>query len=246
MKLLVDIGNSRVKWASLGREGLVPGGAFAHAGQALPELLAREWRTLAGVTAVWVASVVGAALEAELGQFVRERFGRVAHFVRSPAAALGVRNAYAQPQQLGVDRFLALAAAHARSPALQVLASVGTALTIDALTADGMHLGGLILPSPMLMRRTLGNATARVETQGGSYQAWPASTADGVYSGALVAAVAAIGHFHGALERRCEARAALLLAGGGSDELLPLLPAAQRVPDLVLQGLALWARTPPA
>jgi len=241
MKLLVDYGNTRFKWALLDG-ALHVRGVFAHADVALHAALAREWRALQGIDGVFVASVVAPAREDELANFVRERFGLDAQFVRSPAAALGVRNAYAQPQRLGVDRFLALAAAHARAPRLQVLASVGTALTIDALAADGEHLGGLIVPSPALMRRAVVAGTARVDAREGRYRDWPASTDDGVFSGALFAAAGAIDRFRDALERRCGAQPALLLGGGGIDELEPLLGGVERAHDLVLHGLALWAR----
>jgi type III pantothenate kinase len=133
-----------------------------------------------------------------------------------------------------------------RAPRLQVLASVGTALTIDALAADGEHLGGLIVPSPALMRRAVVAGTARVDACEGRYRDWPASTDDGVFSGALFAAAGAIERFRGALERRFDARAALVLGGGGSDELEPLLADVERAHDLVLHGLALWAQAAPS
>lgn len=245
MKLLVDYGNTRFKWALLDADALRAGGVFAHADVALRGALAHEWRTLPAIDAAFVASVVAPAREDELAALVRERFGLDARFVRSPAAALGVRNAYAQPQRLGVDRFLALAAAHARAPRLQVLVSVGTALTIDALDADGEHLGGLIVPSPALMRRAVVAGTARVDAREGRYRDWPASTDDGVFSGALFAAVGAIERFRAALERRFDTQPALVLGGGGSDELEPLLADVETTHDLVLHGLALWARAEP-
>ena len=245
MKLLVDYGNTRFKWALLDADALRAGGVFAHADVALRGALAHEWRALPAIDAAFVASVVAPAREDELAALVRERFGLDARFVRSPAAALGVRNAYAQPQRLGVDRFLALAAAHARAPRLQVLVSVGTALTIDALDADGEHLGGLIVPSPALMRRAVVAGTARVDAREGRYRDWPASTDDGVFSGALFAAVGAIERFRAALERRFDTQPALLLGGGGSDELEPLLADVETTHDLVLHGLALWARAEP-
>jgi type III pantothenate kinase len=204
----------------------------------------REWRALSAIDAVFVASVVAPAREDELAALVRERFGLDAQFVRSPAAALGVRNAYAEPQRLGVDR--SRSPPRTRAPRLQVLASVGTALTIDALAADGEHLGGLIVPSPALMRRAVVAGTARVDACEGRYRDWPASTDDGVFSGALFAAAGAIERFRGALERRFDARAALVLGGGGSDELEPLLADVERAHDLVLHGLALWAQAAPS
>lgn len=244
MILLVDFGNSRLKWAALDGGAFTIGGVFAHVGMPLAHALLREWQALPAPGQVWVASVVAPAQEEALATLVQERFGVRARFVRTPAAALGVRNAYAQPQDLGIDRFLALVAAHARMPRAQVIASVGTALTIDALTADGAHLGGLILPSPALMRSALADATARIRTGPGSHRPWPASTADGVCSGALEAAAGAIERMCARLARHCACTPALLLCGGGSDELAPLLPGCERAHDLVLRGLALWAHAP--
>jgi type III pantothenate kinase len=194
------------------------------------------------VESAWIASVVSSAREQELAAFVRERFGLVARFVRSPAAALGIRNAYAQPERLGVDRFLAFAAAHARHARLQVLVSAGTALTIDALDADGSHLGGLIVASPQAMRLAVVAGTARVDARGGQFSERPRSTADAVVTGSLYAAAGAIERFRASLVAAGETLPPILLGGGGADELEPLLAPVERVHDLVLHGLALWAR----
>ena len=242
MKLLVDLGNTRLKWA-LSRAGEArAGGVFAHAGKTFAAALREEWHDLSRPGAVLVASVVSLAREHELDAYVRERFGFGAQFVRSPAHALGVRNAYAEPARLGVDRFLALAAAHARAPRLQVLVSAGTALTVDALAADGEHLGGLIVPGPRLMREAVIGGTARVDAHEGRLLDLPRSTADGVYSGSLFAAAGAIAWFRDRVAGRHGDAPALLLGGGGADELEPLLAPVERVHDLVLHGLALWAR----
>jgi len=241
MNLLVDLGNTRLKWA-LSRAGEVrAGGVFAHAGRVLAAPLRDDWSELPRPAAVFVASVVAAARERELDAFVRERFGLEAVFVRSPAAALGVRNAYAEPERLGVDRFLALVAAHARAPRLQLLVSAGTALTVDALEADGSHLGGLIVPGPRLMREAVVAGTARVDAHEGRLLELPRSTADGVYSGSLFAAAGAIAVFRERVAAGAGAVPAVLLGGGGADELEPLLAPVERVHDLVLHGLALWA-----
>lgn len=243
MKLLVDVGNTRLKWASVaGDARLRPGGVFAHTEGSLVTELRREWGALARVESAWVASVVSSAREEELAAFVRERFGLRAHFVRSPAVALGVRNAYAEPERLGVDRFLALAAAHAREARLQVLVSAGTALTVDALDAAGQHLGGLIVASPLAMRQAVVAGTARVDARGGQLRERPRSTADAVVTGSLYAAAGAIERFRASLVSPGEALPPLLLGGGGADELEPLLGQVERVHDLVLHGLALWAR----
>lgn len=245
MKLLIDFGNTRLKWATLDRARVQAGGVFAHAECALTAELRREWSELTHVDAVLVASVVAPKLELELGALVQERFGFDADFLRSPAAALGLRNAYAEPARLGIDRFLAMAAAHAERPCARVLISVGTALTLDALDAEGVHHGGLILASPRLMREALISGTARVGAAEGHYVEMPTNTADAVVSGALDAAVGAITRFRAVATRRLGTSPSVLLTGGGGDELSSLLGDAERVHDLVLRGLAMWAQAPP-
>ena len=245
MKLLVDFGNTRLKWARLSEQRLQVGGVFAHAGAALTTELRREWIEFARVDAVLVASVVSLEREAELDAFVRERFGLHAQFLRSPAAALGVRNAYVHPERLGIDRFLAMAAAHAQRPSARVLVSVGTGMTLDALAADGLHHGGLIVASPRLMREALLAGTARVGVSEGQYDEMPGNTADAVLSGSLYAAAGAIERFCATAARRLGTAPVLLLTGGGSEELAPHVGAAERAHDLVLRGLALWAQAPP-
>lgn len=245
MNLLIDFGNTRLKWASAEADGFALRGTFAHADLPLAHALREQWQALAQPSRVLVASVVDTAREAVLTQVVRERFGLAAQFLRSPANALGVRNAYGEPARLGIDRFLAMASAHARHPRVQVLVSVGTALTIDGLLADGEHAGGLIVPGPALMRRAVTAGTARVDAEHGCYRDWPNSTADAVVSGALQAAAGAVERLRCALARRVELEPALVVSGGGADELLPLLDQAERAHDLVLHGLALWARQMP-
>lgn len=241
MKLLIDFGNTRLKWASLVDGRMLPGGVFAHVGKPLPTELRSEWAELARVEAVLVASVVSPVREEELCEVVRERFGVRAAILRSPAIALGVRNAYPEPERLGIDRFLALAALHAVHARAQVLASVGTALTIDALAADGRHHGGVIVASPQLMREAVRTGTARVGAVDGRFCDMPDNTADAVASGALYAAAGAIERFCAVAASRLGTSPALVLTGGGADELAPLALHAERAHDLVLRGLALWA-----
>jgi type III pantothenate kinase len=242
MKLLVDVGNTRLKWAT--QDGAAPlqrGGATAHGSEAPGAALEYAWRALQEIDAVWIASVVAPAQEQALADFVQARFGCAAQFVRSPAQALGIRNAYAEPARLGIDRFLALAALQAAAPGARVLVGVGTALTVDALGADGVHRGGIIVAAPALMRTALLQATARVGVADGTWQALPRSTADGVHSGALYAAAGAVDRFRAAAAAALGEMPRLDLTGGGAGELAALLPDARRHDDLVLAGLALWS-----
>ncbi len=240
--MLVDFGNTRLKWAlwNDGRPEL--GGVFVHRGTSLEAALMHNWSSFEPPQSIHVASVVGDDLEHALSVVIEKHFAQSAEFVRSPAHGLGVRNAYREPQRLGVDRFLAMAALHAASPRAQVLVSCGTALTLDALDADGRHLGGLIAPSPSVMRVALGGATARVGESTGHLVEIADNTNDATWSGTALAAIALIERFHAAAGARLGEPAALVGDGGGIDEWMALLPAMERGRDLVLRGLALWAQ----
>ncbi|MEO8011422.1 MAG: type III pantothenate kinase [Dokdonella sp.] len=241
MRLLIDIGNTRLKWA-LWRDGRrAMGGVFAHRETTLEAGLTNNWTALPTPHSIHVASVVGGELESALSALINEHFSETPQFVRSPASALGITNAYREPQRLGVDRFLALAALHAASPRAQVLVSCGTALTLDAIDASGRHLGGLIVPSPTLMRSALGAATARIGDVHGEIVEIANNTADAVTSGSILAAVALIERFRAETAARVGSAVALICDGGGVDEWLHLLPHAERGRDLVLRGLARWA-----
>jgi type III pantothenate kinase len=241
MQLLIDLGNTRFKWMLTSSGEVGARGAFAHTGAVIAPALEHEWADLPAVQRIFVASVASLGLDTEIEGVARQRFGVVPEFLRSPAMALGVRNAYSEPHRLGIDRFLALAAAHAAAPRAQVIVGVGTAMTLDALDADGTHIGGWIVPSPALMRDAVLSRTARVGVSDGHLTDFADNTADALHSGSLHAAIGAVERFSANAARRFQTWPAVVLTGGGADELAPLVPGAERRSDLVLDGLALWA-----
>ena len=239
MKLLIDLGNTRLKWAFSDAAELRPGGAVAHARERLPDFdpVCKE---IHGAQEAWIASVAAPALDERLAQSLRESGIRIVHFVRSSAQACGVRNAYAQPERLGVDRFLSLIAAHAHAGELTVIAGCGTALTLDALAADGRHLGGLIAPGPDLMRSALLGNTARLGDLATAHLVEHAdNTADAVESGCWLAAAALIERFVARSAQAFGAEPALLFSGGAAPRLAKLVALPSRIDgELVLRGLA--------
>lgn len=235
-----DLGNTRLKCAPLdaaGQLGEVTALGHDAAGfaQALRDHLPAQ------ADSACLASVASAELTAAVVQVLSERFRRISR-VRTQPILAGVRIAYAQPSKLGVDRFLALLAAHARGPGPWLLAGIGTALTIDLLDASGQHRGGRIAPSPRLMRQALHQAAVQLPAQGGEYQEFARDTEDALASGCDGAALALLERSLRLAERELGQAPQLLLHGGGVDALLAELPEAQHAPALVLEGVAVWAR----
>ncbi len=236
---LFDLGNSRLKCAPLdaaGRVGEVL--AIDHDGHAF----APDWaaRLPARIDAAHVASVAAPALRVALLDALAARCGRIGLASTQPGWA-GLRIAYARPARLGVDRFLALLAAHARGGPWLVV-GVGTALTVDLVDAAGLHHGGRIAPSPALMRQALQSRAAQLPADGGEYSEFAADTDDALASGCTGAALGLLERSQAAAEQRCGAPVPLLLHGGGAQALLQHLPRAVHARALVLEGLARWAR----
>lgn len=233
MKLLLDLGNTRLKWALC--DGGAPGPMHA---VALDEPL-----VLPHADAAWLASSTRdparlVAVEAALSAAGVSRI----HKVGPPADGDGLRLAYTEPATLGVDRWLMLRAALAIAPGDAVLVvGVGTALTIDGLAADGRHLGGLIAPGPRAMREALLLRAPHL-VDGGRLVDWASNTRDAVQSGALLACAALIERQHVGLASRLGSAPRLLIAGGDAALLGEALRVEYRqVDDLVLRGLALLA-----
>lgn len=246
MRLLLDLGNTRLKWALVDAGNWAARGAVAWE-QDVSSALAESWREYSKPSQVLGASVVDASREAQIERVVADVFAQQVEWVRTPAKACGVRIAYAEPERLGVDRFLAMVAAHAGGASPYVLAGIGTALTLDALTADGCHLGGLIAPGPLLMQQSLFGATARIKPyRPGAIRDIADNTADAVVSGCWQAIAALIERFAAKVAKQSGDSPRLLLDGGDAEALLPLLGIpAELAPDSVLRGLNVYATAHP-
>ncbi|HEX5305065.1 MAG TPA: type III pantothenate kinase [Dyella sp.] len=243
MRLLLDLGNTRLKWTARDDAGELAHGAVAWA-EPMADTLREQWRNLPPVAGVFGASVVDAAREALVATQAMATLSRDVHWIRSPAAACGVRSAYADPPRLGVDRFLGMVAAHAAGMAPCVLVGVGTALTLDALAGDGRHLGGAIAPGPQLMRQSLLGATARVQPeQIGTVGTLADNTADAVASGCWGACAALVERFAAQVAPQLGGAPTLLFGGGDAVSLRALVNRpGELFIDGVLRGVDVWSR----
>ena len=234
MLLLIDAGNTRIKWALAADDAALgqwsDAGAVTHA-----ELnhLPASWRH-ARVTRAIVSNVAGGKVRDQLQLMIPAAI--VTWFASVPQLA-GVRNGYRKPAQLGCDRFAAAIGARALEPAKAlVVATCGTATTIDAVTLEGDFIGGMILPGLALMAASLARNTAQLPqiAAGGTAAAGFAdNTEDAILSGCLSAQA-------GAIERACGllGPSLCMLSGGAARYIAPALSTPYRMVDnLVLVGL---------
>jgi type III pantothenate kinase len=247
MLLLIDAGNTRVKWAVPVDGALANAAAerWAHIGQVTHadlEQLAHDWQALP-VQRVVVSNVAGQTMRERLQAMIESVFGShtpVQWFV-SQAECAGVVNGYRQPEQLGSDRFATLIGAKALFPATAlVVATCGTATTVDTLTADGRFIGGMILPGLGMMATSLALNTAQlpqIAYMPDTVSVFADNTTDAIVSGCIAAQA-------GAIERvlaehlRQFGPAQCIVAGGAGSILAPHLTVPCVLTDhLVLTGL---------
>lgn len=242
MSLLIDCGNTRCKFARLLADGtLSPVFAIANAAEDFVARLDIWLANTTGENSCYLASVANAEVTGKIETALSSSGFTVTH-VKTQAEALGLRIAYPVPEQMGVDRFLALLAAHRKKQSL-LLVSVGSALTIDVLEANGQHHGGMITATEMIIQAAMENRFANFRNLWGSATGFSDNTADALASGARYMVLGIIEKsWREASQLLNEPNLMLLIAGGDAEALLPHLPDNTHYqPALVLEGLALWA-----
>ena len=230
--LFIDCGNSRIKWRRAG--------GVTHIGSEPADLA----EALAEEQLIWL-SVVDTTWGERLQPWLPA--GAELHLARSGASFGDLRNGYADAAALGVDRWLALIAARALLPDRPcLLASAGSALTLDFLRADGQHLGGFIVAGRRMQLQALAQVPSLRQAKADALiEGYPRATSTALSAGsARMLAGFIASEYQGFRDRHPDAK--LLLSGGDGEFLLPLLPMdldAMHVPYLVLDGLEFYVRS---
>ena len=240
----IDIGNTRLKWALYaaphpGAVLLAQGAVFLETIDGLAE---GDWRSLAPPASMLGCVVAGEAVRRRVEEQL-ELWDIEPRWVVPSAHAGGVANGYDHPNRLGADRWTALVGARHRvlaqgapRPALVVM--VGTAVTVDALDADGRFIGGLILPGFGLMLRALEMGTAGLKAPTGEAVDFPTNTSDALMSGGAHAIAGAIERMQRRLRERTGQLPLLFMSGGAAVKLAPIVELPfETVDTLVFEGL---------
>ncbi|MDJ0655726.1 MAG: type III pantothenate kinase [Xanthomonadales bacterium] len=238
MKLLLDVGNSRVKWAWADDGGLSPQTAVGRDGMAAAlDRLGAERRA----DQVLCSVVADTEVEDVLLDWCRNAYDMEARFARVEKTCHGLVNAYADPSSMGVDRWMAMLGAAELTEGAFCVVDSGTAITVDRVDPEGRHLGGWILPGVELMSRSLAAGTARVSPDGRSMQdAWGRNTQECVAAGVQAAVDGSMLRMMSLLEEKSDA---IFVTGGAAEAVMPVLGERGRlVPDLVLRGLLHWSQ----
>ncbi len=248
--LVLDFGNTSVKWGAaphLTEEGFAGEVAYAHASgaEALAQALRHAWPLTRAPGAIGYVGVRCSSLESQVTARLGGYWDVPVSRLESRAAEAGVVNGYDRPEELGSDRWAALIAARRQAPGGACVVDVGTAITVDGLDDEGLHVGGAIFPGPGLLRRILAEGASglpHVSDEAGGHL--PArATSEAIQSGVAVGELAALEALVDKVGKACPPAVPRLITGGGA---LGVIAGSDRdwlfCPRLVLQGVARWLR----
>lgn len=242
MQLLVDLGNSRLKWAQSAPNDWNTGIAV-HVGQRVESVLDTAWGKLIRPEKILMSSVAASDAREALLAWCQRHWSLAPVVIHAQAEQLGVRHCYADPETFGADRWAALIAVRGLTKKNACIVDCGTAVTVDALAMDGSFRGGAIFPGLRLLRASLLQGTGGIyAAEGKPDSVFGCSTPDAVAAGTLQGLIGAVGRLVEEQAHALGVGTQVYLTGGDAPLLAPhlKLPVTE-APDLVLEGLARMA-----
>lgn len=242
MKLLIDMGNSRLKWACQDGTELHHHGSCANADVAD---IAAIWDELPTPDGVYCASVAAEEMVQQLTHQVKLQWDLAMQRLHTTARCAGVVNGYRQPMQLGVDRWAALIAAHQLVGTPLCVVDCGSAVTIDAMDGTGQHLGGYIVPGLRMQQLSLQTETAgiRLDDGEGSNGFWGQDTVTCMRRGTLEAVAGLVERSRRQLQELHGDEVTVFVTGGDAPAVIPLLEfSVCHEAHLVLSGMVWMVR----
>lgn len=236
-RLLVDAGNTRLKWRLERGMEEIDRGVLVYA-QVNDWLEA--WAISGEPTSIWVGSVAGEVVDHHIADWAAANSFATPVYVKVEREQLGLRVAYRDTSRLGVDRYLAMLGARTRFSGAVCVCDAGTALTLDAVDARGMHKGGLIAPGPVTMINAVLCSTAQISNASDDVPSTPFArdTADAVTAGARYACAALVDRFADEASTLFGDKVTLVLSGGDRERVAPHLRVPYQLsPDMVFDGL---------
>jgi len=248
--LAIDIGNTRLKWALY--DAARPGAALLAQGAEFLDHIERladgPWADLPSPSSMLGCVVAGDALRRRAEEQVVERFDCPPRWVIPSLAEAGIVNGYDHPTRLGADRWVAMIGARHRmlregAPRPMVVVLIGTAVTVEAVDADGKFLGGLILPGHGIMLRALESGTAGLHVPTGEVREFPTNTSDALTSGGTYAIAGAVERMVQHVRSHCGAEPACYMTGGAGWKMAPVMNGHfELVESLIMDGLLVIAQ----
>lgn len=242
--LVLDIGNTRLKWAQYAEPR--PGAALLAQGaeflENIDKLSASAWSALIPPRHILGCAVAADAIKRRIEEQM-ELWEATPQWVVASESEAGLRNGYDYPTRLGSDRWVAMIGAYHRmqaqgAPRPMVVVMVGTAVTVEAIDAEGKFLGGLILPGHGIMLRALESGTAGLHVPTGEVREFPTNTSDALTSGGTYAIAGAVERMVQHVRQHCNAQPVCFMTGGAGWKMAPNMSVPfELVDNLIFDGL---------
>ena len=206
----------------------------------LNELLASLGMTLDQVEQIAISSVVPQVTMALLA-FCQGHL-KMDPFLISGDTPTKLTVGYHDPSQLGSDRLVAALAAYERYGAPIIVVNLGTATTVDVVSAQGEFLGGAIAPGITISVEALVERAARLfsvplEPPG---QVIGRNTTQGLQSGIWFGLIGQINGLLSKVREELGDQAEAVVTGGLAETVGPQLEGVRAIdPDLTLEGIRL-------
>lgn len=243
--LLIDIGNTNLKWAIDTSDGFVFGGVCRSQSGSIESLLVNEWDDLKPDT-VFMSCVSNETIKQQVFAASKSCWGIQAESIVTPAQGCGISNAYATPVNMGSDRWAAIVAAFNQLKGPVCVVDSGTAVTLDVVNSAGRHLGGLIIPGYGLMQECLqkGTRMAFVNERPSSNPIELGTSTEGCIHGGVSLAISSMVNTMFAKLQTELTGIRLILTGGDAEMLQGQLGCESSIdPHLVLKGLGFIHRS---
>jgi type III pantothenate kinase len=249
--LALDIGNTRLKWATYasaqpGATLLAQGAEFL---ENIDKLADGPWSDLAAPSRMLGCVVAGDGIRLRVQEQIDQvpHWNIAANWVISSESEAGLTNGYDFPSRLGADRWVAMIGAWHRMVSQTpqnggkrplVVVMVGTAVTVEAIDESGKFLGGLILPGHGIMLKALESGTAGLHVPTGEVREFPTNTSDALTSGGTYAIAGAIERMVQHVRSHCQAEPQCFMTGGAGWKMAPSMNVPfELVDNLIFDGL---------
>ena len=242
--ILVDVGNTSLKWSWFVKGKISAAKTFNHRAGSLDQFLHSQWNLGVAPDQVLIASVAHPVITSDLRLWCMTQWNLDLQEITSEHKAFGVTNAYTDPTQLGVDRWLTLIAAHRQLLTPACIVDCGTAITLDVIDRAGMHLGGLILPGFKMMTDSLVAGTNIQNTVSGlTGGCLGRNTGQAISLASVYAVTALVEKVLGMAIEKTGSCPRLILTGTDASKLGNALDTSHEIiAELVMHGLSLYTK----
>ena len=191
-----------------------------------------------------ISSVLSDGMNAEIKEMLLKEGVENLYFLNPAVNSFGVKLCYSDPSTLGVDRMAALIAANENYAGNSCIVDCGTAVTVDALDVNGVHLGGVIIPGAEAMKKALlANTKIEVNDSDVEFNVLSQTTENAIHTGCISAVVGGIEYVVNKMASDYDGFDQILLTGGGAEHFKTFATDAFQtqvhiVETLVLDGLS--------